>query len=159
MQLVIRTINQYDGADAQTIATSTERGDVIEVVPDDHQWGRLDLTNPDWVVLRVDIDEAEALASKVGEDPEGIMPAARIRAVDVDLDFLAGKYKGIPTAQEARDVRDRYKAQAQAQGILESQAKHDPMNALATAIVDVFVEDFRAAIKQKPPISDRMIIG
>src|SRR5262245_16434328 len=106
MQLVVRVIHKNEASD---------RGDAVEVVEDEHQWGRLDLTNPSWVVLRVPIGKDEADAMREGD----------ARAFCLDLDALIAKgYAGIPTKAEAEDIRDRYEAQA-ARGISRSEAKHD----------------------------------
>ena len=146
MQLVVRIIDKGGG--------STVRGDVIEIVPDDHIWGRFDLTNPSWVVLRVPISKEEAETVKHGEDPE----TPWIRSFHLDLDALIARgHSGVPTKAAAERVRDRYEAQAR--GGSRSDAKHDPANALATEVVDVSAKDFRAAIVRKPAIKDREIIG
>jgi hypothetical protein len=160
MQLVIRVIDKYEGTDPHRQAKSTERGDVIEVVEDDHQWGRLDLTNPSWVIIRCDITRAEADAMKVGESPEADTQTSRIRAFRVDLDELISLgYVGIPTKQQARDVRDRYEAQSAQRGIGRSAAKHDPLNARPVAVVDVGPAHLLAAKKRKPPVQDPHVIG
>lgn len=159
MQLLVRVLNKYDGSDPQQIATHTARGDVIDVVEDDHQWGRLDLTSPSWVVLHVPISRAEAEAMKVSEDPEGNTPDVRVRAFSLDLDALIARgYVGIPTREQASAIRDRYEAQATQSGTARSEAKHNPANASWTEIVDVSAEDFRAARTRKLALPDPMII-
>lgn len=158
MMLVVRVITNYEGADPATIAKSSDRGDVIEVLPDTQQWGRLDLTSPDWIIFRIAITPAEAEAMRAPQLPE--TQTSRKRAFHLNLDLLRSLgISGIPTVAEAELVRNRYRAQGRDRGIGESAAKHLPENARPIAIVDVGAADFLAAKTLKPIVVDPFIIG
>jgi len=158
MQLVVRVLDKYDGIDVERKSKTTGRGDVIEVVEDDHEWGSLDLTNPSWIILRVPISTEKALAMKSGDQGE-FNPTARIRSFALNLEILAARGYAIPTRGQAMKVRDDYEAETAEFGASRSEIKHSAKYARATAIFDITEADFDAAWTAKPLIEDRAIIG
>jgi len=156
MQLVVRVFNKYDGDDPALIAKMMARGDVIEVVADNHEWGRLDLTNPSWAILRAPISKAKAEAMKSADQDE-FDPMGRIRAFHLDLEELIRRGYPIPTIEEAIATREAIAAEAEGQS--RSEVKHSERYARATPIIDITEEDFDAAKKAKEPLIDPAIIG
>ena len=73
-------------------AFNTKRGDVVEILPEDgRQWGRLDLSNPDYRIIRISgVTPTERLAFKrTGrrhEMPDGTFSLPRQRDIYIDLD-------------------------------------------------------------------------
>ena len=44
---------------AQLHATAVQRGDVIEIMPEGFEWGKLTCENPDWIIIKSDITKVE----------------------------------------------------------------------------------------------------
>lgn len=59
MELLVRIRNKTS-PDVYQNCRLTKRGDVIAVRPDGHPWGKRELSNPDWRIIRVPISLAEA---------------------------------------------------------------------------------------------------
>lgn len=158
MQLVVRVLDKYAGSDPHLRAKTTSRGDVIEVTDDDHEWGRLDLISPSWIILRAPISPEKAQAMKSGDQDE-FSPVSRLRAFALDLDTLIARGHAIPTHAEARKVMDSIEAEAIASGASREAIKHSAKYARATAIIEISEADFDAAKTAKPPVIDPAIIG
>ena len=70
----------------RVVDKGTERlaGHVIAAMPSPHQWGRMELANPDWRIVKADIIEIEAEAL-LAPGPDGAF-----RLLRVNLDGWAG---------------------------------------------------------------------
>lgn|SRR5262245_16965257 len=160
MKLMVRVINKYDGADPETIAKNTERGDIIDVFDDSHEFGSLDLTNPDWMIINVVLPRAQGDALKVGQNPGAETRLSRIRAFGLDLDNLRTLgYAAFPTLAEAQATRAAYLAWAQLHGIGESEAKHLPQFARSIASITVTGAHLLASKATKAVVPDPGVIG
>jgi len=158
MLLVVRVLNKYDGPDPHVAAKVTGRGDVIEVLDDNQEPGRLTRINPSWVILRAPISRAQAEALKSGDQDE-FNPLSRLRAFGLNLDALIARGYPIPTHTQARKTRDEYEAEAEASGASRSDTKYSERFARAVAIIDISEADFIAARFSKPALTDPGIIG
>lgn len=96
MELLVRIVDKPKSGDAVVDAQRTTAGDVIAAKPDGHFWGREEVANPEWRIIRVPgMGEAEADALLSGELPRAFAPnrMLRKRGVKLDvsqLDALAG---------------------------------------------------------------------
>lgn len=92
MELLVRVVDKPRSGVAELDAKRTSAGDVIAYFPDGHQWGREELSNPDWRIVRVpglsDI-EAEALLTPELPTAFGAGRLLRKRHHSVDLAALA----------------------------------------------------------------------
>ena len=71
----------------------TKAGDVVVIVPDGHQWGREEVSNPDWRVLQLPGLAAEALSDTTEirmNERNGRPTARRLRYFDVSDEWLRG---------------------------------------------------------------------
>ena len=87
MQLLVR-IKDKVGSDPYHDARLTKRGDVIVAVPDDHQWGLAELSNPEWRIIScpgMTNEEAQALLQEEPGD-ERTNKMLQRRAFKLDLD-------------------------------------------------------------------------
>jgi hypothetical protein len=72
-ELLIRVRDKVNEDDPYLDAQCLKRGDVVVVVEDGWQWGRQELSNPDWRILQlpnVSVMQAQAfLGQEVNDDP------------------------------------------------------------------------------------------
>jgi hypothetical protein len=102
-QLLIRVVSKENPFDTYKDVKLTKRGDVIMAVEDDHVWGAIELTHPDWRILRcpnMTMAQAQSLLAPEQEEaalmPELRDPMAQARAQHLDVD-----HPGIPVAVRA----------------------------------------------------------
>lgn len=90
-ELLVRVVDKVS-ADPLIDAQCTKRGDVIVVMPDGHGWGRMELNNPDWRIVKIPgVKVSEALHFTEPEQPADPMnpePGLRIRAARLNIDAL-----------------------------------------------------------------------
>ena len=68
----------------------TKRGYVIAVVPDDHDWARQELINPEWRIIQVPmISRAEAESMLAVEPGLDVNRMRQRRAFKIDLDHMS----------------------------------------------------------------------
>lgn len=88
MELLVRIV------DKEGSPLLGKRGDVIHVAPDGHQWGKEELSNPDWRIIHVpDLSQVEADALLANEKPPDLdkqytmlrKRAFRLRLAGLDL--------------------------------------------------------------------------
>lgn len=96
MELLIRIVDKPRSGDAALDSKRTTAGDVIVAMPDGHIWGREEVRNPDWRIIRVTgMGRTEAEALTAPELSESFSPNRLLRKrqikIDVEqLDILAG---------------------------------------------------------------------
>lgn len=96
MELLIRIVDKPRSGDAALDSKRTTAGDVIAAMPDGHIWGREEVRNPDWRIVRVPgMGRTEAEALIATELPESFSPNRLLRKrqirVDIEqLDIFAG---------------------------------------------------------------------
>jgi hypothetical protein len=87
-ELLIRVRDKVND-DPYLDARCFKRGDVVVVVDDDWQWGREELRNPDWRIVRLpNVSTAQAaafLGEEMDEDPQQPSRALRRRGWSFDL--------------------------------------------------------------------------
>jgi hypothetical protein len=82
-QLLIRVVSKENPFDTYKDVKLTKRGDVIMAVEDDHVWGAIELTHPDWRILRCpNMTMAQARAQHLDVDHPGIPVAVRAYLAD-----------------------------------------------------------------------------
>lgn len=52
MEILLRVVDKINLDDPIKNNQCTKRGDVIVVVPDGHNWGKEELSNPDWRIIK-----------------------------------------------------------------------------------------------------------
>lgn len=132
MELLIR-IRDKVGTDVYRDCKLTKRGDVIDIRPDGHPWGRRELANPDWRIVRVPISANEAhalLAPEPGNRLTNRMLRKRLFRLDVDNASLPNNIKNW--------LRD---------------------DSRATPILDVAATRVRGIVQEKTPLSDPAVLG
>ena len=95
MELLIRVVDKVNPDDANLNKQLTKRGDVIAIMPDGHNWGTKELSNPDWRIVRMpSLTRLEAESLLEGEDPEKVaFPAKRKNKLNVDDALLTKEVK------------------------------------------------------------------
>lgn len=89
MEFLIRVRDKV-GSNIYHDVKLTKRGHVIVAMPDGHDWGLQELTNPDWRIVRVPgISEAEAGAMLAPEPGLEVNRMLQRRAFKIDLDHGA----------------------------------------------------------------------
>lgn len=87
-ELLVRVVDKVND-DPYLDAQCTKRGDVIVIVEDDHEWGRAEIANPDWVIVRVPGVAADLaagfVAAEVNDDPANPSRMLQARAFRFDL--------------------------------------------------------------------------
>ena len=73
-ELLIRTVEKGDRL----------RGHVIAIMPSPHQWGREEIANPDWQIVKAELADVEVHALLAPG------PAGEFRALRVNLDGWTG---------------------------------------------------------------------
>lgn len=58
MELLIRIVDKHPAVSTM-YETGSQRGDVICICPDGWQWSAGELNNPDWIIVKADLVEAE----------------------------------------------------------------------------------------------------
>lgn len=131
-EMLVRTLDKYEGQDLKFHAKSTGRGDVIVVVEDGWQWSEIERTSPQWIIVKcsASFEECQAmLACEQGNELTN--PYARVRAFRLDLEALG---HNIPTVEQAK------------QG-------------LRVESITISDQELNAAKRRKPPIPDPAVIG
>jgi hypothetical protein len=96
MELLVRIVDKPQSGDVYLDAGRTVAGDVIAFAPDGHIWGREEVRNPDWRIIRVPgMQRVEAEATIGTELPEAFAPNRLLRkrqfALDIEqLDIMEG---------------------------------------------------------------------
>lgn len=96
MELLIRVIDKPRSGIAALDSKRTTAGDVIVAMPDGHIWGREEVRNPEWRIIRVPgMGRTEAEALTAPELPESFSPNRLLRKrqirIDIEqLDIFAG---------------------------------------------------------------------
>lgn len=90
-ELLIRARDKVND-DPQLDAKCYKRGDVVAVVEDGWQWGRVELASPEWRILQlpnVSVEQAQAfVAEEVEDDPAQPSRMLRRRGWAFDLEAL-----------------------------------------------------------------------
>lgn len=89
MELLVRIVDKVSN-DPDKNKQLTKAGDVIAFKPDGSSWGLMELKNPEWRIIRVDITEAEAEALIAPELPPDLDNEYILlkRQMKIDLDAL-----------------------------------------------------------------------
>lgn len=99
MASVLLYVAEGEGGDARQIANSYQRGDVIAVRPDDHQWGAEEGVWP-FAVVPVPGITVETLAPLAVPDPYEVNdepnPVWRLRRYRIDMAVLASLLADVP---------------------------------------------------------------
>lgn len=96
MELLVRIVDKPRSGKADVDAQRTTAGDVIAALPDGHIWGREEVRNPEWRIIRVPgMQRAEAEALTAPELPEAFAPNRLLRkrqtTIDIEqLDIMEG---------------------------------------------------------------------
>lgn len=89
-ELLVRVVDKTNPDDPYLDAQLTKRGDVICIQPDGWPWGREELANPDWRIIKLPGIAAESLAAftapEVDNDPANPSRVLQRRAFRLDLD-------------------------------------------------------------------------
>lgn len=86
-ELLVRVVDKFND-DPYLDAQCSKRGDVIVVVEDGHAWGREELSNPDWTIVKVPgVSALDASAFVAREPNESEQPNYMLqkRAFSFDL--------------------------------------------------------------------------
>lgn len=87
-ELLIRVVDKRSGS-AEADRRLLQRGHVVVVVADGWQWGRGELSDPAWRILRVPGLQPDDLASLVAEEPATqahVSQPPRLRAFSLQID-------------------------------------------------------------------------
>lgn len=106
-EALIRVANKSTKDTDPRHAHRSQRGDVIVVMPDGHVWTRIELTNPEWRVVRFPGLPPEALGDLVQPvyDRGGKLIQRRARGIDLDSikalseSLVNGKVNVLPPGQ------------------------------------------------------------
>lgn len=88
MELLIRIIDKPKSGNATVDSQRTTAGDVIAFAPDGHIWGKEEVRNPEWRIVRVPgllLADAEAMTAP--ELPESFSPNRLLRKRQFKLDI------------------------------------------------------------------------
>lgn len=90
MELLVRIKDKPLSGDLLLDSLRTMRGDVIHVAPDGHQWGKKEIDNPEWRIIKCpDMGKAEAEALLAREPGDPLKNKyLRKRLFRLDLDAL-----------------------------------------------------------------------
>lgn len=66
MELLVRIRDKINLNDPYFHDMLTKRGDVIVVKSDGHAWGKEEIANPEWIIIRVPLSRSEAEALLAG---------------------------------------------------------------------------------------------
>ena len=87
MEMLIRIVDKPKSGDAALDSKRTTAGDVIAVKPDGHVWGKEEVRNPEWRIIRVPgMRQAEADALVSPELPESFTSNRMLRKRQAVLD-------------------------------------------------------------------------
>ena len=97
MQLLLRVKNKVDilfrnrdkvNPNDETLDVKClKRGDIVVVVPDNHNWGKQELINPDWRIIKApNLSEADTADFTDPEDDFDTDPMCQRRKWMIDLD-------------------------------------------------------------------------
>jgi hypothetical protein len=90
-ELLVRTVDKVQPKDPILDAKLMKRGDVIHIAPAGHQWTKRELTNPEWTIIKVDINKQlllSLLAPEIAPDLLKEYQMLRPRGVKIDLETL-----------------------------------------------------------------------
>ena len=134
-EMLVRTLDKYEGEDLKLQAKSTGRGDVIVVVGDGWQWSAIERTSPEWIIVKCSASLEECQAMRATEQGNELTnPYARVRAFRFDLDAFVRQGHNVPTVEQAK------------QG-------------LRVESITISEQEFNAAKRRKPPVPDPAVIG
>lgn len=92
-ELLVRVVDKTNPDDPMKCATFTKRGDVIVVQPDGWVWGKEELENPHWRILKIpgmSISEARAFLGEEMPTERPLLfvrqPMLQARQFKIDLD-------------------------------------------------------------------------
>ena len=136
MELLLRIIDKPHSGKPELDARRTMAGDVIAVAPDGHIWGKQEVLNPEWRIVRVPgmgRDEAQSLVTV--EKPRAFGGVRLLRKRDKQIDVVQ-----LDIAENGALLTDR--------------------SAKRTS-VDVVVSraNLRACLSLKPALIDPRIVG
>lgn len=90
-ELLVRVVDKTN-ADPYLDAKCLKRGDVVVVMPDGHGWGKQELINPDWRIVKlpgIPVSQAtHFLGPELPEDPLNPSLMLQRRAFKLDVDAL-----------------------------------------------------------------------
>lgn len=90
MEILFRAQDKVNLNDETLDVKCLKRGDVVVVVPDGHNWGTQELTNPIWRIVKAPIlSEADVADFTDPEDEFETHPMAQRRKFMIDLDNLS----------------------------------------------------------------------
>lgn len=104
-ELLVRVVDKTND-DPYLDVRCTKRGDVIVVKPDGWAWGKQELANPDWRIVKIDASIEECLQLLAPELPQSVTPdrMTRKRAFKIDLDKLDA---GVTDLAELKVTKNR----------------------------------------------------
>lgn len=89
MDILFRTKDKVNQNDETLDVKCLKRGDVVVVVPDDHNWGEQELANPDWRIVKApNLSEADTADFTDPEDDFDADPMSQRRKWMIDLDNI-----------------------------------------------------------------------
>lgn len=91
-ELLVRVVDKVNPNDPLADLQCHKAGDVIVAVDDGHQWGRAEVANPEWRIVRVPGASIADVSGLLAEEPQvqGLPEAVRARrGFRLDLDALS----------------------------------------------------------------------
>lgn len=89
-ELLVRVVDKTNADPYVDANHCLKRGDVVSIHADGHEWGRGELGNPDWIIVKVPgvsvTDAAAFQASEVDDDPAHPSAVLQARAFRLNLD-------------------------------------------------------------------------
>lgn len=108
MELLVRVVSKPKSGNTTLDAGRTEAGDVIVFAPDGHIWGRKEVSNPEWRIVRVpglDRVRAEALTASEVPTAMGGNRLLRKRQMRLDVEALDAATNGALLADRTATPR------------------------------------------------------
>lgn len=145
-ELLVRVVDKR-GTNLYLDCQCTKRGDVIVAQPDGWPWGKEEVSNPDWRIIKIPGAAPESFASllqpELAPDPRNPPRTLQRRWYHLDLDD--------PSLDEALKVYVS-DGSRQSASIVVSRVKGGTAG-------ESIVEDLLALTKQRPSIPDPAVIG
>ena len=93
-----------------------KRGYVIVAMPDTHQWSRVEMENPDWIIVSVDMTIGDAESFLQVEDPiaaREAQPLLKRRMMKLNLDSLTTRIKAEERAKDVFPWKEKFNHEKQ----------------------------------------------